>query len=320
MDDLSLTTLERYRGCLLGLAAGDALGSAIEFQSPGSFMPLTDMIGGGPFKLQPGEWTDDTSLALCLAESLLERQGFDPVDQLERYVLWYREGHLSSTGACFDIGGTTRRAIERFERTREPFCPPGEARWASNGSLMRLAPVPMAYARRPAEALKQAAASSRTTHGATVAVDACRYLAALLVGALAGTPKQLLLAPGYAPWPGGWQTQPLAPEIDEIAQGSFRRRQPPQIAGTGNAARCLEAAVWAFDRTASFREGCLLAVNLGDDADTTGAVYGQLAGALYGAQGIPATWRERLARRELIEALAEGLYRLSLELGPLPVA
>lgn len=96
--------IDRYRGCLLGLATGDALGTALEFRPSGTFTPVTGMVGGGPFGLKPGEWTDDTSLALCLAESLIERRGFDPVDQLERYSRWFMEGHLSSIGTCFDIG------------------------------------------------------------------------------------------------------------------------------------------------------------------------------------------------------------------------
>jgi ADP-ribosyl-[dinitrogen reductase] hydrolase len=113
--------LSRYRGCLRGLAAGDALGTTLEFRSPGTFEPITDMIGGGPFGLKAGEWTDDTAMALCLAESLVENQGFDPVDQLERFTLWYRNGHLSSTGICFDIGNAVRQALLRFEKTREPY-------------------------------------------------------------------------------------------------------------------------------------------------------------------------------------------------------
>ncbi len=116
-----IASRDRYRGALLGLAVCDALGTTLEFKPPGSFTPILDMIGGGPFGLEPGQWTDDTSMALCLAEGLAERQGFDPVDQLERYVRWYRQGHMSSTGQCFDIGTTTTGALHRFERTHEPF-------------------------------------------------------------------------------------------------------------------------------------------------------------------------------------------------------
>ena len=139
-------TLSRYRGCLLGLAVGDAVGTTLEFRRPGTFEPLNDMLGGGPFGLKPGQWTDDTSMALCLAESLLEKQGFDPLDQLERYTRWYRQGYLSSTDSCFDIGNTVRQALHRFEKTGEPYCGSTDPRSAGNGSIMRLAPVPLFYA------------------------------------------------------------------------------------------------------------------------------------------------------------------------------
>src|SRR5512136_138964 len=119
-----MDTLSRYRGCLLGLAVGDALGTTLEFSPPGTFTPIDDIVGGGPFHLKPGQWTDDTSMALCLAESLIECQAFDPVDQMQHYVRWFRHGHLSSTGKCFDIGNTTRMALTQFERTHEPFCGP----------------------------------------------------------------------------------------------------------------------------------------------------------------------------------------------------
>ena len=303
--------VERYRGSLLGLAAGDAVGTALGFRAPGSFAPIDDMVGGGPFGLAPGEWTDDTSMALCLAESLVERQRFDPLDQLERYVRWWREGYFSSTGYCFDIGGTVSRALARFERAREPFPGPTDPMSAGNGSIMRLAPVPLLYARNARAAITRSAESSRTTHGALAAVDACRYLGALIVGALGGAHKDTLLSARYCPVPGYWEQYPLVPEIDEIAAGSFKRRQPPEVKGTGYVVRSLEAALWAFYHGDSFREGCLLAVNLGDDADTTGAVYGQLGGAFYGEQGIPEAWRARLAMRETIAALAERLYVLA---------
>lgn len=306
-----MESLSRYQGALLGLAAGDALGTTLEFRPPGSFTPIRDMFGGGPFGLRAGQWTDDTSLALCLAESLVERQRFDPVDQLERYLLWYRQGHLSSTDRCFDIGNTTRAALERFERTRESYCGPTDPRSAGNGSIMRLAPVPLAFARDLRQAIERSGESSRTTHGAPVAVDACRYFGALLAGAVRGASKEELLSEHFGPSPGYWQENPLHPEIEEIARGSFRRRNPPEIKGSGYAARSLEAALWAFQTSDSFREGCLLAVNLGDDADTTGAVYGQLAGSFYGAEAIPETWRSKLARRDLIISLADSLYDVS---------
>jgi ADP-ribosyl-[dinitrogen reductase] hydrolase len=303
---------DRYLGCLMGLAVGDALGTTLEFKAPGTFESLKDLVGGGPFHLEPGQWTDDTSMALCLAESLIENKGFDPVDQLKRYVRWYREGYLSSTGKCFDIGTTIRSALVHFENTGAPYCEVNDPYSAGNGSIMRLAPAPLFYARDPEEAIRRSEESSRTTHGARTCGDACRYFGALLVGALNGASKEELLSDHYCPVSGYWAKHSLGEEIAEIAAGSFKHKNPPKILGSGYVVKSLEAALWAFYRSGSFKEGALLAVNLGNDADTTGAVYGQIAGACYGYDGIPEEWRSRIAHRELIESYADRLYRLGL--------
>ena len=310
----TLTPLNRAQGCLIGLATGDALGTTLEFKTPGTFKPITDMLGGGPFHLQPGQWTDDTSMALCLAESLVECRGFDPADQMERYTRWYQVGYWSSTGQCFDIGNTVVHALHRFGRTNDPFSGSDDPYSAGNGSLMRLAPVPVVYAHNPEKLDEYAALSSRTTHGAPTAVDACRYYAGLIAAALMGVDKATLLAENYAVIPGFWNRKPLHPEIAEIAEGSFKRRRPPQIKGSGFVVRSLEAALWAFYTGDDFRSGCLLAANLGDDADTTAAIYGQLAGAYYGLKGIPAEWVEKLSLREDILRLAEACHELSNEM------
>ena len=308
-----MRTRDRYLGALLGLAVGDALGTTLEFTSPGSFEPISDMIGGGPFGLEAGQWTDDTSMALCLAASLVEKRGFDPADQMKRYVNWYRHGYMSSTGTCFDIGNTVRSALHEYERTGDPYSGSTDPMTAGNGSIMRLAPVAMAYGRFPQKAIARAADSSRTTHSAKTAVDACRYFAALLVGALNGVAKADLLSPHYTPIPSYWQTHPLVAEINEIAGGTFKERQPPQIKGTGYVVKSLEAALWAFYHSNTFRDGCLAAANLGNDADTTAAVYGQLAGAYYGQNNIPAKWLNTLAMHDKIEALADQLWALAQE-------
>jgi len=303
-----VSTRDRFRGCLVGLAAGDALGTTLEFSAPGSFDPIDDMVGGGPFGLRAGQWTDDTSMALCLATSLLESGGFDPGDQMRRYVRWFRQGYLSSTGECFDIGGTTSRALGRFERTREPYCGPTDPRSAGNGSLMRLAPVPMFFADDARSAIDRSADSSRTTHGAVEAVDACRYFAGLLVGALRGVDKETLLSEHYSPVAGLWDEAPLAPKIATIAEGSFKHKQPPEIRGAGYVVDTLEAVLWAFFHTEDFREGALKVVNLGDDADTTGAIFGQIACAHYGVESIPAPWRQRLTMATEITSMADMLH------------
>ncbi len=227
---------------------------------------------------------------------------------MARYVRWMDDGYYSVKGFCFDIGGTTAAALQRFKRDGEPFA--GVPEGAGNGSLMRLAPAPLAFASDARTAIRYAGDSSRTTHGAPEAVDACRYFAALLIGALRGASKDELISPFYSPEAGLWDEQPLCERIAEIAGGSFLRKQPPAIKGAGYVVSSLEAALWAFAQGADFRESCLLAVNLGDDADTTGAIVGQLAGAFYGEEAIPAEWHAKLAMRERIEELAEGLYSM----------
>lgn len=309
-----LSTLERYQGSLLGLAIGDAMGSPVEFKSPGTFMPIHAMIGGGSFDLKPGEWTDDTSMALCLAESLLTCKVFDMKDQLARYCDWYHNGHLSSTGINFDIGDTTRSALRHFEKTGDPCSGLTYPSSAGNGSLMRLAPVPLAYANAPSRAIELSGESSKTTHALDKCVDACRYMGALIVGAVQGYSKAQLLSPHFSPVEMYWELHPLMKDIYTIANGSFREKEPPEIKGSGYVVDSLEAALWAFARTENFRDGCLAAVNLGDDADTTGAIYGQLAGAYYGVAAIPEEWKNTIVKRDLIEQFSNDLFNLSLKI------
>jgi ADP-ribosyl-[dinitrogen reductase] hydrolase len=297
--------LKYAQGCLAGLAVGDALGTTLEFTTPGTFKPLTDMIGGGPFHLRAGQWTDDTSMALCLAESLIERQGFDLKDQMERYVRWWREGHLSSSKAgCFDIGNTVSSSLSRFVKSGEPASGSTDTYSAGNGSIMRLAPVPIFF-HNPDEAIYYAAESSRGTHQAPACLDACRYLGGILWGLMHGALKDEVLAPHYHPSGKSWDG--MDPAISAIAAGCFKEKEPPAIRGTGYVVQSLEAALWAFHRSKNFEEGALLAVNLGEDADTTGAIYGQLAGAFYGLEGIPDRWLEKLHGREMILDFASKL-------------
>ncbi len=247
-------------------------------------------------------------MALCLAASLIERRQFDPMDQMQRYVRWRDEGYMSSTGECFDIGYTVNSALSCFLDTGEPYAGSTDPLSAGNGSLMRLAPIPMFFACDAAEAIGKSADSSRTTHGAEEAVDACRYFAGLLVGALHAVEKESLLSAAYSPIAGLWAESPLSAKIAEIADGSFKHREPPEIRGTGYVVESLEAALWAFHNSRDFRQGALLAANLGDDADTTAAIYGQIAGAYYGSTGIPAEWRGLIAMATEIVAMADWLH------------
>lgn len=302
------TKLDRYRGALVGLAACDALGTTLEFQAPEKRPWIGTIVGGGVFDLQPGEWTDDTSMALCLAESLIERGDFDPIDQMNRYVRWWREGYYSPTGYCFDIGNTTRQALMKFLRDGEAYAGSTDPNTSGNGSLMRLAPIPLFFANHPSAAIELAGASSKTTHATLECVDSCRYFAALIIGALRGESKETLLAPFYEPVPGLWETYPLAPRVSEIAGGSFKR---PGRIGSGYVIDTLEAALRAFYEHDNFRDGALAAVNDNGDPDTVGAVYGQIAGAYYGLSGIPEEWRQVVAYADEIIGLATDLARLS---------
>ncbi len=294
----------RFRGCLIGLAVGDAVGTSVEFKPRGSFAPVKDMTGGGPFSLPTGAWTDDTSMALCLATSLVEKHGFDALDQMERYLRWYREGYLSSIGRCFDIGNATSSALARFERSGDPFSGSDDPHSAGNGSIMRLAPVPMFFARDPQAAIAYAVESSRTTHAAQECLDACRLFAAILLAALDGADKPTILLGPHAVLAGG---PSLGPKLQPIAAGAYRAKSADQIRGSGYVVDSLEAALWSFWHTDSFRDAILTAVNLGDDADTTAAVCGQVAGAFYGESAIPGHWRKQLVMQQEIRSLADQL-------------
>jgi len=291
---------ERAQGALLGLACGDAVGTTVEFKLRGTFHPLTDMTGGGPFRLQPGQWTDDTSMALCLGESLLECGEFDARDQMERYVRWFRAGHLSSTGRCFDIGNTVMEALLEFENTGNPFSGSAEPNRAGNGSIMRLTPVVLFFHPDREAVDRFAAESSRTTHGADEAVAACRILGGILHGALSGLPKdELLLSVPAADW--------MSPRLKEIAAGKYMGKSREEIRGTGYVVDSLEAALWSFWSTSSFREAILAAANLGDDSDTTAAITGQVAGAHFGLRAIPEAWLEMLWERETVGKMGLAL-------------
>jgi ADP-ribosyl-[dinitrogen reductase] hydrolase len=295
-----METKDRFRGCLLGLAVGDAVGTTLEFKPPGSFKPIIGMAGGGPFRLKPGEWTDDTSMALCLATSLVEKNGFDPKDQMDRYCRWQEEGYLSSNGRCLDIGNTVSAALRRYRQNGDPNAGSTSPHAAGNGSIMRLAPVPMFYYPDVGAAVQYAAESSRTTHGAPECLDACRLLAGIIYHALSEALKEDVLFEGSRSFQG-------EPKIMAIARGEYRNKPIGEIRGTGYVVQSLEAALWCFLHTETFEAAILKAANLGDDADTTAAICGQVAGAFYGESGIPTKWLEKLAMRDKISTLAEGL-------------
>jgi ADP-ribosyl-[dinitrogen reductase] hydrolase len=303
--------LDRQRGMLFGLAVGDALGAAVEFQEPGSFAEVVHYRAGGTHRLKAGEWTDDTSMALALADSI-GAVGWDLADQMERYNAWYGQGAYSVNGRCFDIGVTTSAALMRYREHGDPRRSGNSGEHASgNGSIMRLAPVPIAYAglfpNNLEDLVERCIESSLTTHASPQCLSACAYFGVVLAGLVHGASREEVLAPDWRPLLRLRGVRSLHPAIEEVASGSFRRKAPPAIRGSGWVVESLEAALWAFTGATDFRHAVLRAVNLGDDADTTGAVCGHLAGAYWGERGIPDEWRRELARSDMIERALSNL-------------
>lgn len=276
---------ERFHGTLLGLAVGDAVAAATQFRRPGTFAPVADLLGGGPFALPRGAWSDDTAMALCLADSLLERECFDPTDQVERYRRWQREGYLSATGQCVGITAGTARALAVAGWRQQPFSGSHDPKRHDPEPLSRVAPAVLFAFATPEEAVRLAGEAARTTSQVNAVLTACADLARALLAALAGAPKARVLAT---------QTAASAPG-----------------AGKG-AAQVLAGALEAFAATDNFRDAVLHAANLGGNSDVSAAVCGQLAGAFYGMAGIPAAWREALMRAALIESFADRLLTRAL--------
>jgi ADP-ribosyl-[dinitrogen reductase] hydrolase len=293
---------ERFRGCLAGLAAGDTVGTTVEFMDRRTFPPVTGMTGGGPFDLEPGQWTDDTSMALCLAASLVECDGFNARDQMDRYLDWVRKGYMSCNGNCFDMGSTVSGSLRHYVDTGDPYSGPTDPMTAGNGSIMRLAPVPMYFFPDLEETVRRSEESSRTTHGAAQCLSSCRLFGEILYRALSGMTKDEIL---FSPFTGEFSND----RIRSIARGEYSDKPAGSIRGTGYVVDSIEAALWCFNNTKSFEDAILAAANLGDDADTTAAVCGQIAGAHYGLPGIPPGWLDKLAMRVEIISLADRLMK-----------
>ncbi len=294
--------LERYQGCLLGLVIGDAAGTAVEFKPRGTFEPLEDMIGGGYFNLVPGQWTDDTSMALCLTTSLIKCKGFDANDQMKRYCLWQDEGYLSSTGKCFDIGNTVSDALDKYRISEDPYSGSPDSYSAGNGSTMRLAPITLFYYPNIDDVERYAAESSKTTHGAKECIDACRLLSRMIFRGLNGLSKEEILFSDADSFSG-------SKKLVEITCGNYIHKSQDDIKGSGYVVDSLEAALWCFYNTPNLKEAILRAANLGDAADTTSAVCGQIAGAYYGISRIPNHWLNNLTMKDKIIELANLLYK-----------
>ncbi|MGP8035145.1 MAG: ADP-ribosylglycohydrolase family protein [Steroidobacteraceae bacterium] len=282
---------ERFLGALLGLAVGDAVAAATQYRRPGRFAPVGDLLGGGPFDLPRGGWSDDTAMALCLAESLIECDGFDARDQVERYLRWQQQGHLSATGECLGITAGTARALARAQWRRQVFSGSHDPEVLDPEALSRVTPVVMYFFADAQLAEQQAAEAARTTSQAPPVLSSCRMLARALHAALSGLPRNAILAQAPGRARGG--------------------SQAPATAGT-SAPEALAAAVDAFARTHNFRDAVLAAANLGGNSDVIAAVCGALAGAHYTASSIPTLWRNSLMKRQLIEAYADRLLAHAL--------
>jgi ADP-ribosyl-[dinitrogen reductase] hydrolase len=272
------TLRDRFLGALLGLAVGDAVAAATQYRRPGTFTPVGDMLGGGPFDLPRGAWSDDTSMALCLADSLLERNGFDARDQMDRYRRWQQEGFLSATGQCVGITASTARAIAMAQWRRQAFSGSHDPSQVDPEPLSRVVAPVLFFFASGGQAVEQATEAARTTCQAFAVLDACRSLASALHAALSGQPKAVVL------------------ELVALA-----------ATGGHGAPAVLTAAAAAFGATANFRDAILYAANLGGDSDVVAAVCGQLAGAYYSVKAVPTSWHNGLMQKELIASYADRL-------------
>lgn len=300
------TVADRSLGSLLGLAVGDALGSTLEFSKRDATPSHTEMVGGGPYHLLPGHWTDDTAMALCLAHSLITYPKLNPCDLITRFADWRDHGYMSCTGSCFDIGQTVSSAISTFRATGQPIAGNTSPDTAGNGSIMRLAPAVLSNLHSEARACKSAILQGQTTHGAADCVDACRLLAIILFRAIMrpdNTRPQLTLP----------QWRGTSKSVSTVAHGAWIGLPRTEIRSKAYVVDTLEAAMWSVHSTDDFESALIKAVNLGGDADTIGAVTGQIAGATYGLSAIPERWLSRLAWKEEIEDLGRQLIGSKLK-------
>ena len=272
MEDV--LNIDKSIGMFLGLAIGDALGAPLEFKSasPADKL-LTKYTTGGAHNVSIGEWTDDTSMALAMAKSLIEKQTFDADDIMQKFCNWYFKGEYSTRGKCFDIGGTVAVALRSYSKTldSDDYLQPYRGRTgvdtSGNGALMRMAPVIM-VAKNPFHAMQLATQQTLLTHGSNLCVEYSLMLAEELYH-------------GYPITRFESYKLPLDIEINKVMSGGFVKET-------------YEAAWWAFSTTNSFEDCIIKAVNRGHDADTTGAVAGMIAGRYYGDSKIPSYFKDNL--------------------------
>jgi ADP-ribosyl-[dinitrogen reductase] hydrolase len=292
---------ERFLGCLLGLAVGDALSAGSQHRLPGKFPVISEVTGGGLFELRAGQWTDDTALSLCVAESLLESNGLHALDQVRRFGRWQRAAHLAAGGYCAGITPDTARLLYRsVAGAPRPAVPDGSI-ISEPAPLSRVAPIVMFHFAQVAQAVTAASSAAALFDAPPPVRDGCRLMAAMLHSALRGEPLARVLQPR----PIAFGAEALSSALEALVESdptlTPRAQQEPALF-------VLAAARWALATNGGFRAGALQAANLGRDSDVIGAVHGQLAGAFYGHASIPSAWLRALARREQIEDLAERLF------------
>ena len=287
---------DRALGALVGLAVGDALGASLEFAPYDPLRFHSEMIGGGPFGLHPGEWTDDTAMALALADTLIDEYGFSGVGFMTRLASWLRHGRYACQGRCVDIGHSTLASIRRFVETGIDTCSSDDPAGAGNGSLVRLAPVALRYLHDADTSVQIANVQSKCTHSAPAAANACIFVVTLL--------RELILGIPNATMPRTLHSN-TDPEIARIAAGSYLELH--DLNPTGHVVRTLETTLSALHHTESFEQALIAATSLGGDADSIGAVTGMLAGATYGLSAIPKRWLHQLAWRDEIIAMGHRL-------------
>lgn len=304
-------SFDKSAGCLFGLAIGDAIGGTNEFKNGNScykFDPATlNYVGGGPFDLRPGEWTDDTSMALALADSIISKQGFDIHDQMDRYVSWYRLGQYCTRQKIFDIGNATRSALERYESYggQIAFCGDDSVWSSGNGGLMRMAPAAVAYQMRKSSCIVTCKVSSMTTHSSPVCKQSAQLLGMYLFRALKDDASKDDVLCTYDIVVGNSECGVIQTILDDSWKDAER------TVSDGYAATTLRFALQCFADTNSFAECVAMAANAGEDSDTNAAVAGQIAGAYYGLSSIPQNLIDDIFWRDVIMDYSNKLWDFS---------
>ena len=288
---------DKKLGTLVGLAVGDAMGAPYEFLAKGRYTPTKEYNTGGVHNVSIGEWTDDTSMALCLAQSLIERKCFDPIDQMEKYLNWYTGGYMGTRETCFDIGNSTAKSIIDFEINRTYYSNITRRNESGNGTIMRLAPIPMLYS-FDSDLKSYAKLSSKTTHSSFEAATCAELLAGIINRCYLNKYDKFLSKDDV---------------LSCLEDRTFieNAKQMKETIPSGYCIDTLEVAIRGFYNFDTFIDGLMYCISLGDDTDTVGAVYGQIAGAYYGLSRIPDYYKENLIQYNKILDIANKLVDLS---------